>query len=82
MYGFKQDASAVTPAQKDFVTAALRDTRNLLFDFVAYLPDQSKLANARRRVEEENKLNVEEFDPDLANDAGIYDPIVLPWKNR
>ena len=82
VYGFKQDASAVTPAQKDFVTSALRDTRNLLFDFVAYLPDQSKLLNARRRVEEENKLNVDEFDPDLANDAGIYDPIVLPWKDR
>lgn len=82
MYGFKQDASVVTTVQKDFVTAALRDTRNLLFDFVAYLPDQSKIANARRRVKEENKLNVDEFDPDLANDAGIYDPIVLPWENR
>ena len=82
VYGFKQDASAVTPAQKDFVTAALHDTRELLFDFCAYLPNQSKLANARRRVEEENQLNKDEFDPDLANDAGIFDPIVLPWKNR
>lgn len=82
VYGFQQDASAVTPAQKDFVTAALHDTRELLFDFCAYLPNQSKLANARRRVEEENQLNKDEFDPDLANDAGIFDPIVLPWKNR
>lgn len=81
VYGFKQDASAMTVSQKQFVTQALRDTRNLLFDFVTYLPDQAKLVNARRRVEEENKLNLEEFDPDLANDAGIYDPIVLPWKN-
>lgn len=82
VYGFKQDASAVTPTQKEFVTSALRDTREMLFAFVSYLPDQSKLMNARRRVEEENKLNVDEFDPDLANDAGIFDPIVLPWKNR
>ena len=57
VYGFKQDASAVTPAQKEFVTSALRDTRELLFQFVDYLPDQSKLSNARHRVEEENKLN-------------------------
>lgn len=81
VYGFKQDASVVTASQKDFVASALRDTRELLFEFVAFLPEQSKLMNARRRVEEENKLNVDEFDPDLANDAGIYDPIVLPWKN-
>lgn len=82
VYGFKQDASAITPSQKEFVSSALRDTRDLLFDFISYLPDQSKLMNARLRVEEENKLNVDEFDPDLANDAGIFDPVVLPWKNR
>ena len=82
VYGFKQDAAAITPAQRAFVTAALHDTRELLFDFCAYVPDPTKLQNARRRVEEENKLNVDEFDPDLANDAGIFDPIVLPWKNK
>eukprot|EP00977_Amphora_coffeiformis_P027310 scaffold34603_cov212-Amphora_coffeaeformis.AAC.3 len=82
VYGFKQDAAAITPAQRAFVTAALRDTRELLFNFCAYVPDPTKLQNARRRVEEENKLNVDEFDPDLANDGGIYDPIVLPWKDK
>jgi len=82
VYGFEQDAAAITPAQRAFVTATLRDTRELLFDFCAYVPDPIKLQDARRRVEEENKLNVDEFDPDLANDAGIFDPIVLPWKNN
>jgi hypothetical protein len=33
-------------------------------------------------VEEENNLNKDEFDPDLATDAGVYNPVVLPWKTR
>ena len=24
----------------------------------------------------------EEFDPDLANDAGVFTPVVLPWQDR
>ena len=61
---------------------SITTTREKLFDFVQYVPDQNKLLDARKRVEDENKLNVDEFDPDLANDAGIYNPIILPWKNR
>ena len=82
VYGYQKDGDAMTQDQKDFLISALQDTREKLFDFVDYLPDQKKLLEARARVEEENKLNVDEFDPDLANDAGIYNPVELPWKNR
>jgi hypothetical protein len=82
VYGYQKDGDSMTRSQKDFLIAALTDTREKLFDFCSYLPDQAKLMEARARVEEENKLNVDEFDPDLANDAGIFNPIELPWKNR
>lgn len=83
VYGYKDDdAAAMTLDQKDFLIATLTSAREKLFDFVDYLPDQSKLQEARKRVEDENKLNADEYDPDLANDAGIYNPIELPWKNR
>lgn len=79
---FKHDGSAVTSSQKEFLNAALMETREKLFDFLGYLPQQDKLEAARKRVEEENKLNQDEFDPDLATDAGVYNPVVLPWKER
>jgi len=79
---FKKDGSEMTNDQKEFLIAALIDTRERLFDFLGYLPNQGKLAEARARVEDENKLNADEFDPDLATDAGVYTPVVLPWKNR
>ena len=85
VYGYQKpnkDGDAMTRQQKDFLLAALTETREKLFDFFSYLPDQTKLLEARARVEEENKLNIYEFDPDLANDQGIFNPIELPWKNR
>jgi hypothetical protein len=82
VYGYQKDGDAMTVEQKDFLISALTDTREKLFEFIDYLPDQTKVLEARKRVEEENQLNVDEFDPDLANDAGIYNPIELPWKNR
>ncbi|CAJ1968726.1 unnamed protein product [Cylindrotheca closterium] len=83
VYTYKDnDGAAMTLEQKDILIASLTNTREKLFDFVAYLPDQGKLQEARKRVEEENRLNIDEYDPDLANDAGIYNPIELPWKNR
>lgn len=81
----QQDGSTnMSIDQRDFLKASLTDTREKLFDFLEYLPpgDQAKLLDARNRVEEENKLNKDEFDPDLATDAGIFNPIVLPWKER
>ena len=80
--GYKQDASSMTLDQRDFLIEALTDTREKIFEFLDLLPEQDKLAQARTRVEEENKLNRDEFDPDLATDAGVYNPVVLPWKER
>lgn len=77
------DGSRIDDEQRQFVQEALQDTRRLIFDFEALLEPVigDKIQQARRRVEEENKLNTEEFDPDLADEkTGIYDPIILPWK--
>jgi hypothetical protein len=82
VFGYQKDGDSMTKEQKDFLLASLADTREKLFEFIDYLPDKEKIAQARARVEEENKLNVDEFDPDLANDAGIFNPIELPWKKR
>ena len=56
--------------QRDFLVAALTDTREKLFDVVDCLLDQTKLIQARERVKNGNKLNTNKFDPDLANDTG------------
>jgi hypothetical protein len=65
--------------QKEYLTSNLRECRERLFDFLSYMP-QDKLQAARKRVEEENVANRDEFDGD--SDAGVYNPVVLPWKNR
>merc|ERR1719253_577557 len=65
--------------QKEFLTANLRECRERLFDFLGYMPPDP-LAAARKRVEEENVANRDEFDGE--SDAGVYNPVVLPWKSR
>eukprot|EP00522_Entomoneis_paludosa_P012293 CAMPEP_0172452256 /NCGR_PEP_ID=MMETSP1065-20121228/9980_1 /TAXON_ID=265537 /ORGANISM="Amphiprora paludosa, Strain CCMP125" /LENGTH=130 /DNA_ID=CAMNT_0013204293 /DNA_START=346 /DNA_END=738 /DNA_ORIENTATION=+ len=65
--------------QKEFLISALRNSREELFAFLEYVP-QDKLAEARARVEKENVDNREEFDGD--GTEGVYNPVVLPWKNR
>lgn len=65
--------------QKEFLTSNLSECRERLFEFLAYMP-KDKLEGARKRVEEENVLNRDEFDGEA--DAGVYNPVVLPWKNR
>ena len=77
-----KDVSNMTYEQRDYLIDALTTTREKIFEFVDLLPDQSKLLAARQRVENENKLNRDEFDPDLTTDAGIYNPVVLPWIDR
>jgi hypothetical protein len=63
--------------QREYLKANLRTCRERLFDFLAYMP-REKLEDARRRVEEENIANRDEFDGD--EDAGVYNPVALPWK--
>jgi hypothetical protein len=72
-------AQPLTNAQREFLIHALTATRERLFDFVAYMP-QDTLEQARKRIEEENVKNIQEFDGD--EDAGVYNPVRLPWKNR
>ncbi|KAG7349287.1 hypothetical protein IV203_011884 [Nitzschia inconspicua] len=78
----EQQQQPMTSDQRSFLLQALQDTRQQITEFVTYLPDQTPLLAARTRVKEENKLNRDEFDPDLADEAtGVYNPIELPWKS-
>ena len=65
--------------QKDYIIDALIATRENIFIFLDFMP-RDRLEGARARIDEENKMNIEEFDGD--EDAGVYNPVVLPWKNR
>lgn len=69
----------LSESQRKFLTDSLQACRENLFVFLKYMP-QDKLEAARKRVEEENVLNREEFDGDA--DAGVYNPVVLPWKTK
>jgi hypothetical protein len=69
----------LTDKQRDFLTSCMQDTRENLFAFLKYMPSE-KLAAARLRVEDENVKNRDEFDGD--EDAGVYNPVVLPWEQK
>ena len=63
--------------QKEYMIDALQTTRDQLFVYVKYMP-QGKLEEARLRIERENVDNRDEFDG--PSDAGVYNPVKLPWK--
>jgi hypothetical protein len=65
--------------QKQYLIDALTTTREQLCIFLDLLP-QDKLEVARARIERENQLNMQEFDGD--ENAGVYNPVVLPWKTN
>lgn len=69
----------LTEKQKRSLTEALTTTRQELFKFLKYVPSD-KLQEARLRVEKENIDNREEFDGDA--NAGVYNPVILPWKTQ
>jgi hypothetical protein len=63
--------------QKKYLIDALQTTREEIFVYVNYMP-QGKLEEARLRIERENVDNRDEFDG--PSDAGLYNPVKLPWK--
>lgn len=63
--------------QVEFLVSNLTECREQLFIFLKYMP-QDKLNQARERVEIENVKNREEYDGSA--DAGVYNPVKLPWK--
>lgn len=65
--------------QKEYLTENLRTCREKLFVFLKYMP-QEKLLGARKRVEDENVANREEYDGD--GTEGVYNPVTLPWKQQ
>jgi len=70
-------SEAVTKEQRTLLQTSLQATRQDLCTFLDYLPSE-KLKEARLRIEKENVDNRDEFDgPD---DAGVYNPVKLPWK--
>lgn len=73
------ETGPLTDKQRSFLMSSMQETRGNLFVFLKYMP-QDKLQNARLRVEDENVKNRDEFDGD--EDAGVYNPVVLPWKQK
>jgi hypothetical protein len=69
----------LSDSQRNFLMSSMQTCREDLFMFLKYMPSE-KLEAARKRVEEENVLNREEYDGD--KDAGVYNPVVLPWKQQ
>ena len=59
------------------LTESMQTCREQLKLYTEYMPSD-KLRNARYRVEDENIRNRDEFDGD--EDAGVYNPVNLPWK--
>lgn len=71
------DETPLTDEQRAYLIECMQTTRIKLFTFVKYMPQQ-KLEEARLRIEKENVDNRNEFDG--ADDAGVYNPVELPWK--
>lgn len=69
----------LTTTQKDYLTGELNSAREFLFVFLQFMP-RDDLNEARLRVEKENVDNRDEYDGDA--DAGVYNPVILPWKSR
>lgn len=74
---FELKVGPMDDEKKEYLISALQNTREMIFLFVDFMPKE-KLEGARDRIEEENKLNIEEFDGE--EDAGVYNPVKLPWK--
>lgn len=66
-------------SQRSFLMTSMQACRDDLFTFLKYMPPE-KLEAARVRVEDENVKNRDEFDGDA--DAGVYNPVILPWKKQ
>lgn len=66
----------IGPQQRDFVVKAMGVTRTKLDGFLRYLP-QDQVDAARRQVEEENAMNMKEFQ---GEDGSILNPVAVPWK--
>lgn len=71
------DDAKLADNRRDFLVTAMADCREQLGIYATYMPPD-KLRNARTRVERENIDNRDEFDGD--EDAGVYNPVNLPWK--
>lgn len=75
--GGSGSSTEIRQEQRDYLVDALRTTREELFTYVKYMP-QDKLEQARLRIERENVDNRDEFDG--PSDSGVYNPVKLPWK--
>jgi len=74
---WKDDSNdKINQERTTFLVQAMTNCREQLLIYTNYMPND-KLTNARRRVEDENISNRDEFDGD--DDAGVYNPVNLPW---
>eukprot|EP00929_Paragymnodinium_shiwhaense_P007695 TRINITY_DN111603_c0_g1_i1.p1 TRINITY_DN111603_c0_g1~~TRINITY_DN111603_c0_g1_i1.p1 ORF type:complete len:259 (-),score=67.11 TRINITY_DN111603_c0_g1_i1:267-1043(-) len=77
----------VTDEQRSYLRDSMRTTRDKLFEFLAYMP-QDKVAEVRKIIEDENVINradaetaVNSGDGSIDKSAGVFNPVTLPWKD-
>lgn len=71
--------SGLTDTQRKFVVDAMSATRGKLDTFLTYMPADVVQA-ARQQVEDENGMNQKEYQSPDGDNAGIMNPVTLPWK--
>ncbi|CAK9103247.1 unnamed protein product [Durusdinium trenchii] len=75
-FGQPLKVSGLTDEQRKFIIEAMQACRTKLDNFLVYVPEDV-LQKARKRVEDENELNRQEY---AGEDGGILNPVTLPWK--
>eukprot|EP00448_Togula_jolla_P024354 CAMPEP_0170579920 /NCGR_PEP_ID=MMETSP0224-20130122/6238_1 /TAXON_ID=285029 /ORGANISM="Togula jolla, Strain CCCM 725" /LENGTH=254 /DNA_ID=CAMNT_0010902971 /DNA_START=60 /DNA_END=824 /DNA_ORIENTATION=- len=68
--------AALSDDQRKFLVTAMKTCRSKLDSFLAYLPS-GEVSVARRRVEQENAKNLQEY---VGESGGIINPVPLPWQ--
>lgn len=75
-FGTPLKVSGLSEEQRKFLKQAMQACRDKLDRFLAYIPEDV-VNKARKRVEDENALNLAEY---VGEEGGILNPVVLPWK--
>lgn len=75
-FGQPLKVSGLSDEQRKFIIQAMQACRSKLDSFLVYVPEDV-LQKARKRIEDENELNRQEY---VGEDGGILNPVTLPWK--
>ncbi|CAE7862828.1 Chc [Symbiodinium microadriaticum] len=75
-FGTPLKVSGLSEEQRKFLKQAMQACRDKLDRFLAYIPEDV-VNKARKRVEDENALNLAEY---VGEEGGILNPVVLPLR--